>query len=403
MSDFSITAFSAYLIILLYLLAADAAGFLVYLLLSLFCATIASTFLEPGFDHGFYISRSLGYASASAAFWDDLATASPLAGVIWFVREILVDERLAVLFINSVNLAGISVFSEKICSFSSAHGSRVRRRLALMASYALYPSIVILMVSANKDLILGLFLLGGTYFFLRLIDRRPIPAMHRLAFLLMFGIAFRGLYVGRFYLAGILVGALSMCIFMIFLEGTRLRRFYKEWLFYTSLILLSAMVLHYEWNYVRTLVHTFSGRAVIAPIYNATMPGLFNSILYGASGVMVATLGIFSASLWSETLSEGNQCIGMYESLIFTVSFALLFIKQGKGRFERLTMAFIFLHLGLQVWASPNFGSLFRHRVLDYLMLAPLIINARREQFFDFVGSESHAKPEQIRPAETYA
>lgn len=344
---------------------------------------LLAQFIPPSYDTPFYFARADAIDSFREAVFYSNANSAPTAGVIWLVQRVLSDKALIVVFINAVNLATAVAYATR-CGTSLKISER--HILFSLVVFLLYPSIVQLLVSANKDLFAAVYLAGAFYIFSNLCEISRLKFVTNLKatafYLSLLGLALVSLSVTRGYLAQISAVALGAVLLACLLEIIKVRKSLSVPLLYTGVWGILIFLLSIMWNEITVVTFTYSGNAAIPLVYEAPKPTFGGAVLYGVVGPWLAMLSIFAVPFLQTTMSAFKLFAGMFESFVFLALFCLLLFKSDKKKIDNLLIVFVFLHMGLQIWGSPNFGSLFRHRAIDFLLFAPIALNTPKSQLF---------------------
>ena len=320
---------------------------------------------------------------------------------------ILDDFDLAVAFSNAAVVAGtLTIMMSLVDGLSK---SRVFRGLAFFGT--LTPSIVHNGVSLNKDLFVMFFtvsLLVGTSKLLQTLPKiLSITGFRQtVLFLLIVTFSWQCLetqrpYFMEFYYSSLAVIGLIYIIQRFLLLSVNLRTLIAASGAFVGVV----VALMLKWSEITKIFTTYWGNAAIVSIHEIitgdTPVDLWNGVLLGFFGLMHSYLMFLTLLFDNFQVGAVALVAGVVEGAVFFFSLVLFYIfYRGPWQTKCLVTSFMILHLGIQSWASPNFGAYLRLRLFEHVFFTTIGLSilvdylGRRYKFLDIVVIE---RPDFLR------
>ena len=330
----------------------------------------ASLLLPPSYDHAHFISRAASYASLEAALTDNALTIAPVSPMVFLFTSFLpISLDQSAILLNSIFLT-LSL-KNIIFAIDLQKNISIFKFLTIIISIFIFcPSLVQLMVSANKDLCIAFSL--STFFagLLRLSARRKavLPYLYGIVITISSYILISQL---RPYFASMIIPALAIYIFLRQPFSKNLRFL----LIIISLYFLCCTTLFYKWADIRGLVETYFGRATIWPLYYYDHPTFENVIYLPLLSIFALCCYPFSLLLTNSSISLANVIAGGWQTLMFIFGSTVFLLRFFSRKGERIEFVLIFfgIHCLIQPWGSPNTGALMRLTIIEYLFFTVLL------------------------------
>lgn len=344
---------------------------------------MASSFIPPIGDHIYHIGVANQIGGWAEAFAFDRVASSPNAPFFKFMMLLFEDVNWAVYLGNSLALAAT------LAIFYSYRGLSIRSAEPLLAMLIVVtlPSFLHNGVSANKDIPIVLMMtalvtsVGKGYEVLR--DGSGWGRVIELAcWLPLAPLAYICLMKQRHYFFAFYQLSLATTAFAWLIHQT-LRIRYRISL--VSAMICCAMglalIFYLNWDFMRMSANSYDGNSRIPFLFTAPQPESFlHSLAYILKGYLVQIFLPFYMLASMDEIALPKFVVGFYEGFAFIIFMMATYLSRPPRALFATLLMFTTIHLGIQIWASPNFGAILRLRLFELMAFltlgTPMLVRA---------------------------
>ncbi|WGL60824.1 hypothetical protein QEJ31_04335 [Pigmentibacter sp. JX0631] len=342
---------------------------------------LTSFFLKREPDHYTYLNFMTNtYTSISTALKANSGVYTFAASLVYIINQFVRSIDLSILINNSFTITCIICIPNIFSNNNSI--IPLKKHIFQLALIILSPMIVTSGKNMNKDLAVSFYLCLSFYTFYYMIEKMreiihlKIKDITNIIFMiLLFIISTTYLNFVRsslcsIFIVSIIIFIISKILYFIFNKKVHIN--------FISIILIFISISYiqlFKWDSLIFSQSENLGNATIKELQGLSQPYIFDTLFYSLQGYFYSFFGIYISQLSTNTLS----LINFIPSVIINITYLILIIKLIKSDKNNLTLqnlcfCFIFFHIGIQIWGTPNYSNLFRQQIPDVFLIAIFLL-----------------------------
>lgn len=363
-----------YLFLVLYAMKGHVKSFFSILFIVFSIGSLYSLIIDPSFDNGAFLTSLKEFQHVSDVLLDARDAFSPTASGMWLSQQIFFAKPyLGTILFNSINIAVSYFFISKSFPLIPPASPFSSRLLVFLFLLTVSPTLIVLLETANKDLTI-LAAMSCLFY-------SSSRHSHRLTFsisnITLFASSSYVLFFARLYFLQIFIASLFFTLVFLYLKNIfRFQPILGFSLFVAYVVFALSLVLTFFWEDIRKLVYTYEGNAVVRLVFDAPQPSIIEAPFYIFLGFITYITAPFFLFLTNPMITFAKFAAGAIEQyiLLFSALTVVRFVYRNNTTFFYLFATYFVSHISIQIWGSPNYGSLFRLRIFEYCTLLWILV-----------------------------
>ncbi|WP_397599765.1 hypothetical protein [Silvanigrella sp.] len=376
-----------FIIIILFIFIKSWKYFVINFIIFFFIFYFASFFINPPSDHNAYMYYLKNYTNIYEALRDNRETFTPASSFPFLFYKLTNSYSLIIYISNAI------VFSALLNMFNALFKNETRLNNNKFINYffpivliSLSPILIQTGVSLNKDFYAAFFICFITllnikiYYLLKNIYALKLLDIALITFYFILTLISLS-YLQKIRWASYNILLCSILIFyaskiIYFISNFKINE-YLSTIFSTFFLIIYALT--QKWDNLTIAYYENLSNSMITEIHNSIKPDLLNSLYYLFKGYFLSIFGIYTSQFTWSNISILTSFIAFFDNLLFIFFMIIFYLNRNKKLFLFI-FPFILLHIGIQIWGTPNYGNLFRQRIIDIFLILILIISPNSQK-----------------------
>ncbi len=342
---------------------------------------LASFVMEKSPDHYTYLNFMTNtYTSISVALKVNSGVYTFAASLVYIINQFINSIDLSILINNSLTLTCIICIPNLFANINSS--IPIKEHLFQLVLIIFSPMIIASSVNLNKDLAVAFYLCLSFFTFSNILEKikkiiqlKILDLLHILFLLLLFVIATTYLCLVRYSLYSIFIVSLAIFIVSNVLYFVFAKKVYLNFISIILIFMALSYIQLYKWDSLIFSQTENLGNATISELQGLSQPYIFDTLFYSLKGYIYSFFGIYISQFSSNSLSLLNFLVATITNLTYLILiFKLLKNDKYNSKLQNLCFCFIFFHIGIQIWGTPNYSNLFRQQIPDIFLIAIFLL-----------------------------
>lgn len=342
---------------------------------------LASFIIEKSPDHYTYLKFMTNtYTSISVALKANSGVYTFAASLVYIINQIIKSIDFSILINNSLILTCIICIPNLFASINSK--VPFNKHIFQLFLIIFSPMIIASSINLNKDLAVSFYLSLSFFAFYYIIEKikiiihlKILDLLNILFLLLLFLISTNYLSFVRYSLFNIYIASLAIFIASNVLYFVFAKKVHINLISIILILMALSYIQLYKWDSLIFSQTENLGNAIIKELQGLSQPFIFDTLFYSLKGYIYSLFGIYISQFSSNSLSLLNFLVAVIINLTYLILiFKLLKNDKYNLKLQNLCFCFIFFHIGIQIWGTPNYSNLFRQQIPDIFLIAIFLL-----------------------------